>query len=197
MLIINKLSEHNLKEILQVLFNCDETSLKAQKKFIGDHQTFRVDYYLKLKDDEFIFEFDGPTHYCNTKTQIRDCNLELFCIENKITLIRFPYFIQIDDRTIQHYFKEECIDKYNLFDKIESIYKNGFHDKKIVYPGDFNSYGWKLFYSQYEHFTYGEEMSVAKEIYDSLSSIDDWRTTLGLLYCENEKKIEFIQEYPT
>lgn len=96
MLKIKKISEKTLGDVIVVLFP-HHSSLTPQKRFKGNNQIFVVDYFLEIDDDKIVFEFDGPTHFTNSKTQQRDIHLETFCQTNNYTLVRIPYFIQIDD----------------------------------------------------------------------------------------------------
>lgn len=194
-----KLSEKNLGDVIKELFP-SYTLLVPQKRFKGENQTFVVDYYLEIGDDKFVFEFDGPTHFCNTKTQIRDLCLYDFCIENEITLVRIPYFIQVDCGTIYGLFDYNTIDKYKLNKSIKNIectYTSGFHDSKIVYPGDFNIHGWNIFWNLYCKFNEVNRQSVMQSIYESLTYMDDLEITLGVGWGKHKEKSDFVKNYPT
>jgi very-short-patch-repair endonuclease len=200
MLEIEKLSEKSLYDVLCFIFKNDSHLIQKQKKLVDVSNYYLVDYYFENNDIKVAFEFDGPTHFTQSKTQLRDIRLQNFCDENNIYLIRFPYFIQIDDRTLSYYLTDYIWDNYlesnEKYLDIKSIYKNGFWDKKIVYPGDFNAFGWKLFHDLYLDFIKNERWSIDKEIYDSLSEISVY-LAVGIDYDWNEEKQLFIQHYPT
>lgn len=198
MLKIEKLSEKNLGEVVTALFP-NHKSLTSQKRFRDSNRTFVVDYFLEVGDDKIVFEFDGPTHFTDSKTQQRDIYLEVYCHVNNYVLVRVPYFIQIDDDSLPALFPEEIIVRHKLFATINDIvcvYKTGFHDPKIIYPGNFNLRGWEIFWKLYCHFNVVDRMSVMRDIYHSLEGIDD-NISMGIGWHKHEEKRIFIESYPT
>lgn len=199
---INKLSEENLYDVLCFIFEQDKNLIQKHKRLIDNNRYYIVDYYFENNDIKVAFEFDGPTHYMQTKTQLRDIDLKIFCENNDIHLVRFPYFIQIDDGTLSYYLPEYIWDKYlwenEKYLNIKSFYKHGFWDKKIIYPADFNAFGWKLFHDLYFDFIRNERGSIAKDIYTSLTETNiSIYLAVGIDYDWNEEKQLFIQHYPT
>ena len=77
MLQIDKLSEENLLDVLQELFPSVSSIKKETFKF--KNKRMIVDYYFEFAGKRFAIEFDGPTHFTRTKTQIRDNNLKEYC----------------------------------------------------------------------------------------------------------------------
>lgn len=146
MLLIEKLNEANLLQVLQFLFPSVKSISK--KTFILNGKRMIVDYYFEIDSIKFAIEFDGPTHYTLTKTQIRDINIKQYCSSNNIILIRIPYFIQINNDTIPVLFGSEYTEKYDLMNKIHTEYESGFIDDKCMLPSDFNPWGQVLFVEQ-------------------------------------------------
>lgn len=198
-----KLSEKLLPELIKTLFPNHAENVKKQHRIKGfSGELMIIDVALDTGDDIFFFEFDGPTHYQLTKTQIRDNTLADFCNFTKIKLIRFPYFAQFGKYDIHIYFSDEDIEKYQLFktsENLECDYKWGFYDTKIVYPSDYNQTGWELFYNFYCKLAKKDAFYNMQSIYESLVERDDLdvRYTIGLDYKTNEEKEIFVREYPT
>lgn len=148
MIKIEKLSEKNLGDLLSEMF--PDATLFPQKRIKVNRKTLIIDYEIVLPSARVIYiEFDGPTHYTLTKTQVRDLSLAKHCLENDIKLVRIPYFYQINPRTVYVLFGEELVNQYSLNSKIDADYTCGFIDKTCTLPGDFNQFGWELFYNQY------------------------------------------------
>lgn len=175
---------------LNVMFT--DHTIHPQFRIKDTHRTYIVDYFVESNTRRIAIEFDGPTHYCSTKTQLRDIDLELYCKNNHIQLVRIPYFIQLDDRTIFTLFGKDVYTEMNLLNKISSEYPNGFIDKKIVYPSDFNTYGWRLFIKQYINLIACNQHSCAKEIYDSVCN-DEITLKLGVHWESDPSKYAFVR----
>lgn len=192
---IEKLSEKNLLHILEHCF--PNAVIVSQKRLKYESRVMIVDYYMELSEIEFIIEFDGPTHYTNTKTQLRDLALTKYCISNNINLIRWPYFIQPSLASLYYYFGKFAL----TAEKVLTEYENGFHDTKIVLPGDFNEFGWKIFFEQYTAFAHDDKFSIMQEIYESLFSRDSkhgsLENILGVDWQSNKTKKDFHMHYPT
>lgn len=133
---IQKLSEKTLGEVLETMF--PKAKITKQSALFS----FRIDYKLELEGKEFFFEFDGPYHFTRAKTQTRD-----FIVERELgeSLIRIPYFIQLNQKTVASLFPKFLQER--ISEEIDSEYKSGFYDDGIVLPGDFNRKGLNIFYS--------------------------------------------------
>lgn len=198
MLKIEKLAEKNLENVILQLFP-DYRNIYSQKRFKCGDRLFIVDYFLEVGVDKFVFEFDGPTHYTNSSTQLRDMQLETFCHTENYILIRIPYFIQIDINTLYVLFDEKIIEYYNLVDRVKCFkidYKSGFYDTKIIYPGNFNHRGWDIFWKLYCHINNVDKMIVMREIWHSLENIDP-NISMGIGWGKHDEKRIFIEQYPT
>ena len=101
---------------------------------------------LKIRPDirsekhKIIIEYDGPLHYTKPSNivsdMIRDKNL------NKLgyNVIRFPYFVQLDELCINYFFNNYLIDRSGF-----NEYPHGFIDEKVIYPSEFCDLGVKRF----------------------------------------------------
>lgn len=165
MLTIEKLSEKNLYEVLTTLF--PTTEIIKQKSFSNGRRRMIVDYYMEIDSCQIAIEFDGPTHFTRTSTQIRDLDLEDYCTYNNIMLVRIPYFIQINDRTLYWLFGYDMVVKYDLEDKVTCLYDHGFIDKGCVLPGDYNAHGVELYCEIYRSLILADCWSVVQSIFDS------------------------------
>ncbi len=174
-----KLSEKSLSNILQSIYG----QVLDQKRFKTTEQTFIVDCYVPKINA--IFEFDGPSHYTQTARIVRDENLVKFCSAEQILLVQIPYFLQFDDRVLL-----ALSNGLIQLDYMETEYRHGFWDKKIVLPADFNSDGLARFQQLYYKFVQFDRFSVLKEIYESLERFDK-RLALG------NNPPEFLLHYPT
>lgn len=183
MLHIEKLSESVLHTVLAELFPKHE--LLRQKRLKINNKTLIVDFEVSKITTTYI-EFDGPTHYYDSKTQIRDKLLTKYCREHGINLVRLPYFVQLDLSTTPILFPGN---KY----KIDSEYKSGFIDPKIIYPGNYNHFGWELFFRQFESLVVEKPM---KEIWTSLvGNKESIELKLGVDWYLVPSKVKFVNYF--
>lgn len=190
MLKIEKLSEKNLHEVLKIVY--PNSLINPQKRINILGRVLIIDYEVLYNNSRIYVEFDGPTHYTNSKTQIRDQILEGHCDVENIKLIRIPYFIQINPNTIQCIF--EHLDYDNL---VQSEYLSGFHDSKIIYPANYNHHGWDLFYKYYVSFIKQGACSAMQDIWNSLIPNKDPELTIGIGWEFIEFKKMFVTQYPS
>ena len=132
------LTEKVLGQILTVLYPGktwvhDQTfklPLNQSQKF-----RFRPDYCChELK---MCVEFDGPDHFMKANVILADRNKNLKLTETGYTLIRIPYFIQLNTETIKYFFNIRVSFNYN--------HNHGFISKNIVLPSSFCEQGiWKF-----------------------------------------------------
>jgi hypothetical protein len=173
----------------------------------------RVDYSLIMPHNgQLLFvEFNGPTHYTQSKTIYRDYMLRDYCYHNDIRLVEIPYFVQLNDYTICEYFGDDVFDFY-IKDRIEitTPIPSGFIEKKIILPYDYCTLGLLRFQEDinpstskvktgYE--TDAEFSQTAKEIYHSIcmrsqDEIELMDYMIGNT-CDNRSLTEFLKHYPT
>ena len=103
-------------------------------------------------------EFDGYLHYTKAKTILDDSNKDKVLKELGYSVVRVPYFVQMDTRVMKHLFGEWIPNQFNL-----SNYPHGFIDDKAILPADFCSLGIKRFELDLEKFDF-----IRDEILESL-----------------------------
>jgi hypothetical protein len=176
MIKLTKLSEANLCLVLKELYPYAE--INPQTRIKVDGKLLIVDYEVVYGARLIYIEFDGPTHYTDPKTQIRDINLERYCKENNITLIRIPYFVQLNEYNLTVFFDHVITTQ----DKVCCEYPSGFIDSKIIYPGAYNRYGFNLFFKQFKELDWYTAGQIASSLLEQDKNVT---VTLGLEYsCE-------------
>lgn len=195
-----KTSEKTLGLCIDYIFSERDAIINKQFKLDFYDRKMFIDYHVydpKLNMHIF-FEFDGPTHYTNTKTQERDNYLEEYFSVSDFVLIRIPYFLQFNDRAMLPLLKGN-MKLFDIFDgKLNSKYNHGFIDKNIVLPGNFNNYGFSKFLKDYRMLMDYDRFSIARQIYDSLDNRPESKEIIfGLDYRKDITKMEFIMNYPT
>lgn len=101
----------------------------------------RFDYILP--DQKLIVEFDGDSHFTSAKAIVNDWDKEELAQSFGYKVVRIPYFIQLDDDMINHYFGEYITQPVAKFDF--NYYQHGFIDARARTPGDFCELGQKRF----------------------------------------------------
>lgn len=145
------LTEKTLVQFL--LDNIDSTA--ECNKALKPHK-FRPDYVSNKH--MIIVEFDGYLHYTKSKTVLDDLEKDKIFSDLGYTVIRIPYFVQLDRRVMNNLFGNFVSNCYDYVD-----YPHGFIDPKAVLPADFCSLGVQRFKSDLERFDF-----IRDEILDSL-----------------------------
>lgn len=125
------LTETKLGEIINSIFPNDEVIRDKSVPSAGNRRT-RPDYRIESK--KLIFEFDGYSHYNQSKVIISDKNKDEDYSSLGYTIIRIPYFIQFDENLLKIYHLTDVIGDCEAL-KLE--YPHGFIDKKALLPSDF------------------------------------------------------------
>lgn len=117
---------------------------RFHEEFVHDKVVPNSD--IKLRPDyrcdklKLIVEFDGYYHYNNSKIILNDY-IKDNCYRNlEYSIIRIPYFIQLDYRVINLLFSSYDINKDSF-----NSYPHGFVDKVCLLPSDFNYVGIERF----------------------------------------------------
>jgi hypothetical protein len=118
------LTEENLGPKLEEIFKVE---FIHNKNFNGYRPDYRNDT-LKL-----IVEFDGPRHFTESARIVKDYQNDLLSKKSHYRVVRIPYFVQLETRTIKHYFNQN----YTL----PQTFPHGFINDKIVLPADFCELG--------------------------------------------------------
>ena len=147
------LSEKKLGEILQEIYP-DEIVIN-NKKIPGYKNLCRPDY--RLDKNKLIFEFDGPTHYTNSKRILKDKENDLFYQSIGYRVIRIPYFVQIDSLFFENILGITKESTYN--------FPHGFISEEIVLPADYCYAGILKFLNDLEKYSY-----IKDDIIESLIS---------------------------
>lgn len=145
------LTEEGLKGILDIVY--PDFIFTRDKIVPNSGIRNRPDY--RNEELKLIVEFDGNTHYTQTKTIVNDEKKDRVYSGMGYRIIRIPYFVQASKYIIKL-----------LFDKdvdIEQSYPHGFIDKKAILPADYCSLGLKRYNNDLVKFEL-----IRKEINDSL-----------------------------
>jgi len=126
-----------------------------------DRHRFRPDFVTHKH--KLVVEFDGYLHYTKAKTAIDDYRKNEIINEAGYTIIRIPYFVQLDKKIMNLLFSQYMTEPQ--YDYV--LYQHGFIDKKAVLPADFCSLGISRFYDDLKIFDI-----ISKDILASLSIIE-------------------------
>ena len=169
---VTYLTEENLIDYLAVIF--PNVEWIHNKTFPG--YKFRPDY----RNDglKIVVEFDGYQHYTQVKNIIKDQEKDIIYTETGYKIIRIPYFVQIETRTIA-----------GLFDKTierELSYPHGFiaNNSTLVLPADFCELGVDRFISDLEKFHYIKD-DIVKSLKDKVDLLGDKRLVVP-------KRLEYL-----
>lgn len=147
------LTEKKLFDYLKIIYPKVDDWIH-NKTVVNSGSKFRPDY---LSDSlKIIVEFNGYSHYTNSKRIMMDEQKKQLFTELGYKYIEIPYFVQMSKDMIKHYFNKSI--------KIKQIYPHGFIDLKVITPSDFCSLGALRFHK--ECFKLNEKIS--KEILNSL-----------------------------
>jgi hypothetical protein len=145
------LTEKQLATILGKLFDKVESEVR-----VGDTR-MRWDY---LCDDKFAIEFDGDSHYRDPVVIERDERKAGVTKGLGLTLIRLPYWLQLDSAVFEHFFGEEPRVE------IETDFPHGFISQKVVLPASFCKLGYERFDSEMDALPSWLASAVTKSLED-------------------------------
>jgi hypothetical protein len=117
--------------LFKIIFDIDNNSIRNFKV-----DGYSYDIMFTFKGIKFLVEYDGPTHYSDNDTILRDEKKNKIANDNDFVIIRIPYFIQLDNITFKYYFGFD----YN----IETSFPHGFITTKY-FPSHFVSRGIRRF----------------------------------------------------
>lgn len=162
------LSEKNLGDLLRVLFG-NENVVSQYRITIPiedlltnkiEDKTLIIDYKVQFDNKTYLVEYDGPTHFRESKTEYRDKQLDSFFKDDStVKVVHIPYFIQPDcllfETMFNINFSSDIKDLSELKgfsktikDKVTSIdwnFPQGFISENCIRPVNFNSSGWDEF----------------------------------------------------
>jgi hypothetical protein len=131
-LLQNKL-ESALKQIVLSSWRGREVTCSKSKK--------RWDMVYQQGQNLIAVEYDGDSHYKDSLVIKRDREKDLMAKELNMHVIRFPYWIQLTNTTLKHFF--------NLEANIEQTFPHGFITTKI-FPASFCELGTQRFKNEIE-----------------------------------------------
>lgn len=150
----DSLNEDKLSGILNLLY--PNIEFIRDKIVLNSGIRNRPDYRSeKLK---LIVEYDGPNHYCNSRTILNDEIKDAVFISMGYKIIRIPYFTEIPDSLIEYQFDVQNV-------QLNWKYPSGFINDSVVLPADFCELGIERFKADLETLWYLKE-----EIINSLKN---------------------------
>ena len=132
---------------------------------------FRPDFVSHNK--KLVVEFDGYQHYTNPETILRDYRKDSVLTALHYTIIRIPYFVQLDKTVMKMLFgKYIDVEPYDCVD-----FPHGFIDAKAVLPAHFCSLGIQRFTADMIRFQYIEH-HIEESLRKRIAEIGDRRLVL-------------------
>lgn len=127
----------------------EETVIQCVSKLFGksfilnrfdakDKLGFSPDICLIRRNLKLVIEFDGVHHFTNNSVVERDIRQRKLASSNGFSLVRIPYFVQLDEAAIHAYLNIRVNKPFNLF-------PHGFIEKKVILPGRFSTLGYMKF----------------------------------------------------
>jgi hypothetical protein len=140
------------------------------EQFPVDGTRMKIDYKVTTHDGRDLFvEFDGDSHYCRPDVIYRDGLKKDWAGD---MLIRIPYFVQLDEFTIRHYFGVNIWDYPNMVDGGDyNYFTHGFVSSKVVFPSQFCSQGINRFFAElkvFDELDYGDAIGRILTVSDSI-----------------------------
>ena len=140
----------------------------------GLGRRFRPDY--RSERHRLVVEFDGDQHYRSAGHVLRDQERDVALRAAGYSVVRIPYFVQLDAKTIGQLFGALVIDRSAFKD-----FPHGFIAEKVVMPADFCELGVQRFKHDLQRFA-----AIAEDITASLRAAEarlrDWRLVYPLSF---------------
>ncbi|ALY07085.1 hypothetical protein VmeM32_00096 [Vibrio phage vB_VmeM-32] len=133
------LTESKLGEILNEIFPNEQI---IHNKSVPNSNNSRSRPDFRIESKKLIFEFDGYSHYNQTRVIKSDRIKDDDYSSLGYTVIRIPYFVQFDFNLLEIYNLTEIVENC---ENLKSSYPHGFIDKKALLPCDFCEMGVKRF----------------------------------------------------
>lgn len=102
----------------------------------------RWDMAYRAEDTIVVVEYDGDEHYRNSMRIKVDWEKDEAAAAAGYRAVRFPYWVQLDDMTLRHYFGLSAV--------IEQDFPHGFITTKL-FPASFCELGIERFRSELDH----------------------------------------------
>jgi|AntAceMinimDraft_18_1070375.scaffolds.fasta_scaffold111130_2 very-short-patch-repair endonuclease len=139
---INNLSKENIKKFLieNKKYFVNEFFLRFYIKYIyfDDEIIFnkqipntKIRPDALIKNKKIIIEYDGPLHFTNNSTVLKDIKKNKILQKLGYNIIRIPHFIEMGKEELKILFD------YDDINNIHSNYFSGFIHKDVILPSDF------------------------------------------------------------
>lgn len=128
------LTESNLELFIQ---NNITTEYIRDKKLEGANTSKRYDFILR--NEKVIVEFDGSHHYTSSRVILGDKEKDDVATSLGYSVVRIPYFVQLDEIMTQFFFDGILKTSVKWFDF--NSYKHGFIDPRALIPADYCELG--------------------------------------------------------
>lgn len=155
------LTEQKLVDFLKLYIDKEGIS---NRNFLS--YKFRPDFVSHK--EKLVVEFDGYLHYTKAETIVNDYHKDAIIQNSGYSVIRIPYFVQLDKLVMQNAFFDYILEPFDLVN-----YPHGFVDSKAVLPADFCSLGVERFRKDLIRFAY-----IADDILESLKKIKKSEDTI-------------------
>ena len=150
MAVTEYMTEHLLRQFAMERL-VDTGSLIFDKPLMG---RFRPDIFVP--DKQLIVEFDGYRHYSQAHVILADAKKDELFRESGYTIVRCPYFVQLQSLVVRHLFGSYVNDSADF-----NVYPHGFIDNKALLPADFNELGVTKFRNNLRDFAFIKDDIVA------------------------------------
>jgi len=177
----NYLTETKLGVILETLY--PEMEFIHNKIVPNSGLRSRPDY--RCEELKLIVEFDGHYHFTNPKTILSDVTKDNAYESMGYTVIRIPYFIQINRHTAKLFFDSS---KCGLL-RVED-FPQGFITLNAITPASFCSLGVELFYKYWRKYFFSDALG------EFVSERNIWLQTV--YYGRNPLEVfplDFVRDY--
>ena len=128
------LTEGNLELFIKSNITTDYT---RDKKLQGANTSKRYDFILH--NEKVIIEFDGSHHYTSSRVILGDIEKDDVAANLGYSVVRIPYFVQLDKVMTQFFFGSIMNPNTKWFDF--NSYKHGFIDPRALIPADYCELG--------------------------------------------------------
>jgi hypothetical protein len=158
----NWLNEKKLSEALRQVF--DRSWLGEQFEIVTPtlnrpKKKIKVDCAYMDGKDKIAVEYEGNMHYVNTLTSIQDEERLMALKDFGYRVIRFPYYLELDDDTFYYFFGESV----KIVNENPRPLTHGFNETKWL-PVDFCPRGIKRFENEFN----GYPDVIKKQITESI-----------------------------
>lgn len=128
---------------------------------------FKPDF--RFDSHHLVIEFDGYRHYQQSSVIVEDEKKDYILIELNYSVIRLPYFVQLDERIVKLLFGSYITDMRPFND-----FRHGFIDAKALLPADFCELGVAKFCADLERF-HPVRAEIVASLNKAAEKLGDWR----------------------